>query len=299
MLLIIILYAVLAATFVFAKYAVQCAAPSFLIGFRMVLAGGLLVGYQAFSNRKGLSIKKDDIWLFARTALFHIYLAFTLEFWALQYVSAFKTTMIYATTPFIAAFLSYILYRERLNTRKRVGILIGIAGLIPIFLNAAESSVQVTSLMVFGLPEVALLCSTIFAAYAWFLVKDLMHRGYSLVMINGIAMLGGGILSLITSLVVHGATLPVTDWSMFLLWVGLLIISANIIVYNLYGTLLRQYSITLLTFAGFLCPSFGALYEWLLTGKVISWHYMVSLVLVMTGLYVFYRQELVKDRLIN
>jgi drug/metabolite transporter (DMT)-like permease len=112
-------------------------------------------------------------------------------------------------------------------------------------------------------------------------------------------MLGGGVLSLITSLFVHGATMPVSDWSMFLVWVSMLILTANIVVYNLYGTLLRHYSITLLTFAGFLCPSFGALYEWLLTGKVISWHYMASLVLVMIGLYVFYRQELSKDRLIK
>jgi drug/metabolite transporter (DMT)-like permease len=299
MFLIITLYAVLAATFVFAKYAVACAAPSFLIGFRMVLAGLCLLGYQAVRNKKALSIKTEDYWLFARTALFHIYLAFTFEFWALQYVGAFKTNMIYATTPFIAASLAYILHKERLNIAKKIGILIGVAGLVPIFLTAQESSLDVASLWVVGLPEVVLFSSACFSAYAWFLVKDLMQRGYALVVINGISMLGGGVLSLITSLIVYGPTIPVTNWHMFLLWVGLLILSANIIVYNLYGTLLRRYSITLLTFAGFLCPSFGALYEWLLTGKCVSWHYFVSLALVMTGLYVFYRQELSKDRLIN
>jgi len=299
MFLIILLYAVLASTFVAAKYAVTCAAPAFLIGLRMVLAGCGLIAYQYWRRPSSLRIPRRDWVMFVKTALFHIYLAFTLEFWALQYVSALKTTMIYATTPFIAAFLAYVLHKDRLSRAKKLGILVGVAGLVPVFMTAAESSVHVGSLWLVGLPELVLLAATASAAYAWFLVKELMHKGYSLVTINGIAMLLGGLGSLLTSLCTHGFTAPVSDWHQLLLWMGLLILSANIIVYNLYGWLLRHYSITFLTFAGFLCPSFGAVYEWALTGKAMSWHYALSLLLVITGLYIFYRQELAKEDAIN
>ena len=296
MILIVMLYAILASTFVFAKYAVQFASPTFLIGFRMVLAGIMLLSFCLVKGRGSLGLKADDYWLFFKTALFHIYLAFTLEFWALQYVGALKTTMIFSVTPFVAAILAYLLYNERLNATKKFGIVVGALGLIPVLLSTGEQLVVRSSAWSsISLPDVALLGAVISSAYAWFLVKQLMHKGYSFVLINGIAMLVGGLMSLLTSVLLDGFTMPVNNWPAFLWWVLLLIISANVIVYNLYGSLLRYYSITFLTFAGFLCPSFGAVYEWLLTGKAISWHYMVSLVLVMLGLYIFYRQELVTD----
>ncbi len=299
MILIVVLYAILASTFVFAKYAVQFATPTFLIGFRMVVAGIMLLSFCLIKGRGRLHINPDDFWLFFKTALFHIYLAFTLEFWALQYVGALKTTMIFSITPFVAAILAYILYGERLNRAKKLGILVGATGLIPVLLSSGEGAISQSGWLAIGLPDIALLCAVVSGAYAWFLVKQLMEKGYSFVVINGMSMLGGGILSLLSSILVSGFVMPVTNWPAFLWWVSLLIISANIIVYNLYGSLLRRYSITFLTFAGFLCPSFGAMYEWLLTGKAISWHYLVSLVFVMAGLYIFYRQELVKDRSIN
>lgn len=310
MILIIVLYAVLALTFIFAKYAVALAKPCFLIGFRMIVAGILLLGYQCFARRKELQIPRADLWLFAQTAIFHIYFAFVLEFWALQYVSALKTTMIYSSTPFISALLSYILLGERLSVLKRVGIAIGLGGLVPVFLVTAAQSVTATvdalnqgtgALAVmpdaswigsFMIPEIVLMCAVVSAAYAWFLVKKLMQRGYGLIMINGVAMLLGGVLSMLTAAVMGDLANSVVNWQQFLLWVGLLILSANIIVYNLYGTLLRTYSLTFISFAGFLCPAFGALYEWLFFGGVLSWHYVASFLLVTLGLYVFYRQEL-------
>ncbi len=293
MILIVLLYAVLAATFVFAKYAVAYAAPTFLIGFRMIVAGIALLCFCLLKNQGRLGVAKNDWWLFLKTALFHIYLAFTLEFWALQYVGALKTTLIFSATPFIAALLSYFLYNERLNGAKKLGIFVGTVGLFPVLLYAGQGAGAVSSFISVGLPDLALMIAASSAAYAWFLVKELMHRGYSFVLINGLAMLLGGILSLITSLFIDGFTLPISDWGAFLWWVGLLVLSANVIVYNLYGWLLKRYSLTFLSFAGFLCPSFGALYEWGITGQPVSWHYLVSLFFVMLGLYIFYRQELV------
>lgn len=296
MILIVVLYAILASTFVFAKYAVQFATPTFLIGFRMVLASVMLLSFCLIKGSGKLGLKPEDYGLFFKTALFHIYVAFTLEFWALQYVGALKTTMIFSITPFVAALLAYLLYNERLNKTKKCGILIGAAGLVPVLLSTGEQLVaRAGAWHSISLPDIALLGAVISSAYAWFLVKQLMHKGYSFVLINGIAMLVGGLMSLLTSIVLDGFVMPVSNWPAFLWWVLLLVISANVIVYNLYGSLLRYYSITFLTFAGFLCPSFGAVYEWLLTGKAISWHYMVSLVLVMMGLYIFYRQELIND----
>ncbi|MFA6263437.1 MAG: DMT family transporter [Candidatus Babeliales bacterium] len=292
MFLVVVLYALLALTFPLAKKAVCYAHPSFLIGFRMLIAGTFLLSYQYLFKRARCSINRSDWWLFFKTSLFHIFFAFTLEFWALQYVTALKTTLIYASTPFIAAILSYLLIKEHLSLHKIIGIVIGLCSLLPVIAAATtgpESAMEVARI---SLPEICLLGSVISATYAWFLVKELMIKNYSLSLINGVAMFIGGVLSMILAAFVGGFNHPVSAWMPFLGWVGLLILVANIVVYNLYGWLLHRYSITFLTFAGFLCPSFGMLYEWLFMGGVVTWNHLISLVLVTFGLYIFYRGEL-------
>jgi len=289
MFLIVLLYAILASTFIFAKEAVQYARPCFLIAFRMILAGTILLGYQWLRYRKEFVFKREDYRLFIKVAFFHIFLSFVPEFWALQYVSALKTTIIYSSTPFIAALLTYFLLSERLSSRKFLGILIGLGGMVPVLVSQISGDLDFAHI---SLAEIVLFGAVASSAYAWFLVKKLMHKGYHLGMINGVSMLLGGFMSLITAGVFEGFSAPVNNWPMFLCWVGLLIIAANIIVYNFYGWLLKRYSITFLSFAGFLCPCFGTLYDWLFMGGVISWHYFASLGLITLGLYIFYRDEL-------
>src|SRR3990172_9701700 len=135
MLLVVILYALLASTFIFAKNVLSFAHPCFTIGFRMIIAGMLLLGYQWATGK--ITIQRSHWWFFFKASLFHIYFAFILEFWALQYVSALKTTLIYSATPFIGALLSYVLLRERLTWKKICGAVIGIGGLAPVIMAAA------------------------------------------------------------------------------------------------------------------------------------------------------------------
>lgn len=286
MILVALMYAILASTFILAKNALLFAKPFFLIGFRMVLAGFILLSFAWF--RRHFTIRREDWGLFFRVALFHIYFSFILEFWALQYLSALKTTLIYAMTPFIAALLSYFLLKERLTSSKMLGVAVGLLGMMPIFMSMGGN---VHELLQIGVPDIVLLGAVISGAYAWFLVKKLLQKGYSLAIINGVAMLIGGVLSFGTSLLFETAPF-VNDWQSFLFWVVALIIVSNVVVYNFYGWLLHRYSITFLTFAGFLCPSFAMLYDWLLLGGQFHQRYLVSLVLVTLGLYLFYRQEL-------
>jgi len=296
MILVALLYAVLALTFIFAKNALAYANPFFLIGFRMLIAGTILLSYQYIFQRKHFVAKRSDWWLFFRVSVFHIYLAFVLEFWALQYLSALKTTIIYSATPFIAAILSYFLLSEKLTIKKTIGIGVGLLGLIPVLTSQVGDVATATSGRFISMPEIVLFGAVVSASYAWFLVKELMQKGYGLGMINGIAMLVGGFMSMITAGFFEGFTHPVSNWSGLLFWLVLLILSANIIVYNFYGWLLQRYSITFVSFAGFLCPCFGTLYEWLFMDGQITWQHLASMILITIGLYIFYRDELKKNK---
>lgn len=295
MFLVILLYAILASTFTIAKIALRFAKPFFLIGFRMVLAGTLMISFIYFFQKHKFNITKKDWWLFIKVAIFHVYLAFIPEFWALQYISSSKTNLIYSATPFIAALLAYIFLKEKLTIKKTMGMLIGFGSLIPAFLTRTDIRETVMEMFSISIPELFLLISVVSAAYAWFIVKRLLDKGYSLLLINGIAMFLGGIGAFITSFFVEGTkTCPLFDLWPFLFWTGLLTLVANMIVYNFYGWLLKKYSITFVTSAGFLSPVFGAFYGYFFLAENITWHYFVSLGFIIIGLYLFYKDEIKK-----
>lgn len=293
MFLVVLLYAILASTFTIAKIALSFAKPFFLIGFRMILAGSIMISFIYFFQKSKFKINKDDWWLFIKVAIFHVYLAFIPEFWSLQYLTSSKTNLIYSVTPFVAALLSYILLNEKLSFKKFTGMLIGLLGIIPIFLTQTDTREAAMEFFSISLPELVLLIAVFSGAYAWFVVKKLMDKGYSLLMINGIAMFFGGIGALATSLFVEGmATCPIFNFWPFLGWTSLLVLVANIIVYNFYGLLLKKYSITFVTSAGFLSPVFGAFYGYFFLSEKITWHYFLSLAFVILGLFIFYKDEL-------
>jgi drug/metabolite transporter (DMT)-like permease len=292
MILIILAYAIIALTFPLAKDATLYAKPVFFIGFRMICAGLLMLTYLLVTRKKDLAIKRHDYGLFFRVAATHIYIAFICEFWALSQptIQSSKVNIIYSSTPFIAALLAYYLLNERLTQKKYAGLLIGVAGLIPIILLQSEPFSGEDFFRI-SLPEVSLLVAVCSASYAWFDIKKLMTKGYSLFAINGYAMLIGGIGAFVTSMVVEGnPTQSIFDMQHFLLYIMLLIIISNVIFYNLYGYLLKTYSITFLTFAGFLSPVFGAFFGWV-RGERITWHYFLSLALITLALYLFSQDE--------
>ncbi len=63
MFLVILLYAILASTFTIAKIALSFAKPFFIIGFRMTVAGILMLSFLYFFRREKFVLKKEDRWL--------------------------------------------------------------------------------------------------------------------------------------------------------------------------------------------------------------------------------------------
>ncbi|HXW85711.1 MAG TPA: EamA family transporter, partial [Candidatus Bathyarchaeia archaeon] len=77
--------------------------------------------------------------------------------------------------------------------------------------------------------------------------------------------------------------------ALYTLW---LLIASNIIGYNMYSWLLSYYSVTFLSFAGFITPLFAALFGWFFLGEIIPWQFWVTMGGVFVSLYVFYLDEL-------
>lgn len=310
MMLIVLLYMLFASTFILAKAVLFFIKPLLFIGLRMSLAGALMLGY--YGLRYGIQIKKGSGKLLAQIIIFHIFIAYVFEFWALQYISSAKTALIYNLSPFITALLAALLTKEFISPKKWIGLLIGFLGLIPWLLSSSACEDVFGSFASVSLPEVALLIAVTSAAYGWLVVTKLMKEfEYAPVLINGIGMAGGGVLALLSSFLCEGwpsimyrsAAQICNPWivaqvgidASALLYVAcytaLLILIANIICYNLYGYLLCYYSATFISFAGFICPLFAAGFGWLFLGERISVYFILTFVLILLGLYLFYQDE--------
>jgi drug/metabolite transporter (DMT)-like permease len=337
--LVFILYMLFASTFTLAKAAMLYMAPFFFIGVRMVIAGTVLLGYVYQKvwgqDKSGLlsairAYLARDWKLLLQLGFFHIFCAYTLEFWALQYVSSGKAALIFSASPFITALLLHMLYSERLSRKQWAGLCIGFLGLLPVLIPHIAQESLAGSLGLFSYPELALIGSVVSSCYGWLIFKELMvYRGYEPLTLNGIGMTMGGLGALIVSLVIErgyclsagfakaasgldtgglipGGVIsrelicgtPALYYSFlyygFLYMAGLIVI-ANIICYNLYGYLLKRYSATFLSFAGLTTPLFALLFGYIFLGEPLSLHVLYALSIIGVGLYIFYLEELRKQ----
>lgn len=297
MLYVFLLYALFASVFTIGKTALQFTEPLFLIGTRMMVAGALLIAYQVIRNKASFKFNAS-IW---RQIIFlsacNIYLTNAFEFWGLKYLTSFKTCFIYSLSPFVSALFCYLIFSEKMTKAKWTGLLIGFLGFIPILLSQTSSEEQAGQLFIFSWAELSVVMAVITSVYGWILLKQLVKdNGVSPLSANGLSMLIGGGMALIHSLAVEDWNpIPVTEFMPFLECSLLLIIISNLICYNMYGWLLKRYSPTFMSFAGFTTPVFTALFGWFFLGEVVTWPFYISFVVVIAGLAIFDQDELKKS----
>lgn len=291
MVLIFLLYFLCAVTFPLAKATLSYAQPFFYVGIRMTVAGLLLLSVYRFFKGHLPPIKRSDISLFLQVAFFAIYVAYILDLWSLQYLTSIESVFIFNLSPFIAALFSYFWFAEFMTPLKWIGLVLGSISIFPLlFTHNGESVTLLTDHL---LPLSILIVSVIASAYGWIIMRELIkNRKYSPLMVNGYTMLIGGCVTLLTSYIVENWSPPVFDWPRFVWYTIAMIIISNGIFSNLYSYLLQHYTATLLSFAGFLCPIFACFLGYFCLQEPLSWKLLVSMICIVFGLFLFYREEL-------
>lgn len=297
--LVIVMNLCFAATFSLGKLGLQYSGPLFLLGLRMIFGGIILLVYYGCTTprQQWRAIARKDWFLTIKIILFYNILSYVLEFWALQYMSPLKTTMLWSSLPFVSALLGYFLLQEKLTHLKWWGLLIGTTGMIPIMLIPDERTTAIGSLFSISLPEMAMFVEVVAYAYGGYLAKRIFDKGYSIILVNGWCLLLGGLAMIIMRLCMIPLDPSVTSaYGPTILYALMLALVSEVIGYGIYGLLLKKkYTITFLNFSGFLCPIFAAGISNLVFHEVIDYKYAVALLLIALGLFLFYREELAHD----
>lgn len=289
---VVCMYAIFSSSFPITKVLLKFTTPIFLTGVRMTLAGLLMLGYCIWKYPHRLYFKKEDRWIFVQLVVLCIYLSYMARFWALNYLTAVKGCFFFNFSPLLSSYFSYLLFKEKISKRQWLGFFFSFLALIPILLTSSPAEARLGEFWFISWPEIAMLFSVAASSYQWVLMRKLMHDPhYSPLMVNGSIMATGGVLALCTAWSIEGFY-PVTSSTSFFSYLAAVILISNIISANFYSHLLRSFTATFLSLAGFMSPLFAAFYGWLFLGETVSWHFYVSALILLLGLYLFYQDEL-------
>jgi drug/metabolite transporter (DMT)-like permease len=236
-------------TWVAIKIGLEDCPPLLGAGVRFTVAGVVLLGVAAIQRR---SLRTDRV-LAAVLALAPFAFAYGLVYWGEQYVPSGLAAVLFGILPLYVALLgSVLLHDEPLRAPLLLGVLIGIGGLSLAFLE----SVELGSAEKAALGASALALSPLGAAVGNIAQK---RRAAELdpVVLNGWAMLSGGVLLLVASVMSE-------NWGDFV-WsaesagsIAYLALFGSAIAFVTLTVLLRHISAMAIAFLAMLLP-FGAL----------------------------------------
>lgn len=296
-----------ASTFTVTKIALWYGSPLLLVAFRLLMGGMLLLSaYTVFQNHWSY-LKEKLFWRDVLVLSFCMaYIPYCGEYWAMDYLSSIKTVLLYNLSPFVTALLCYSLSGERLSSKQIMGMMIGFFGALPLLLEstpATDGLVQlIPSINMMSLPELTMFIVMITAAYGWiFIQQSQLKRGYPILLLNSIAMIGGGSLALIHAFI-SGPPYLLNDttqvFSLFVLSATALTVLSTI-GHTLYSYILSGFSATFVSLSALMIPLITAFLSSILLGESVTIQFVVSMVLISLGLVLFYIDEIAYPNIIE
>jgi drug/metabolite transporter (DMT)-like permease len=288
---IIVLQALFATSFPMGKYLMNFVSPLFLSGTRMLIAGGILLAYEWYRST-AFNFQRKHFWIFAQIIVLGMYATYALRLYSLRVLPVWKVSSFYNLSPFLTALYAYLLFDQRLSKKQWLGLSIGFIGMIPMLVSSTPAEASMGEIFYISQYEIFLLVSVSLHCYSWILIQKLVkYKNYQTSIVNGICMASGGFISLLNAYALEG-TPQISNPAAFCKGLIVMIFISNILCHNIYAGLLKKYSATFMSFTSFLGPIFAALYGWAFFQEKISWHFYVSIMIVLTGLYIFYQDEL-------
>jgi drug/metabolite transporter (DMT)-like permease len=294
MIWVFILFGLFAGSFSLSKVTLNYGDPIFSVGYRMLLAGFLLLSCQVFCNRQKFEWRTLPMRTLLLLGIINIYLPNLMEISAMRYMTSTKVCLLYSFSPFLAALMSYYTVKEKLGWRKLLGLLIGFLGILPSIMADSGTGVELYNFSWITIPEMLVLLSVLCSVHGWLILQKLVVKNQlSPIIINGVSMFIGGIIALLHSYIAQESwdPFPINNVELFLRNTFFLCLISNIIGYNLYGYLLKRFSATFMAFAGLITPVFASIIGWYFLREPISGCHFISVLIFCLGLVIFYNEE--------
>lgn len=281
--------------FIVGKLSVRYASPVFITFIRKLFSGIIsYVLYLIFKKQKEHLLKLSwfDALLIFLLGFFYSFCKSVFAFWGMKYLPAGRAAFIINLGPFITAIFSYIFFQEKMTIKKMLGMLLGFIG-IGIFFFDTTSDYIGYSVGIFSLPEISIALGVVSNSLGLMLMRYLVRvRKVSPFFFNFYSMIIGSLLSLF-AIGYDGSLWGIHHGLMHHFLILIFIISLlNTFSTNFKALLLKKYSATLLAFTSFSIPLFVAIFGRFLFDEEITSTFVMSFIIVIIGLYIFYSEEL-------
>lgn len=294
MLFLFFTHFLIASTYSIIKLALEQTTPYVLVTVRLLLGGGFLVLLHPLSKIK--NYWRDSY--FRKTVLNLVfilaYIPYMCEYWSMVAVSSIKACLLYNLAPFITAIIAHFIIHSRITTRQWIAIIIGFIGSIPILLQDNDSFL-LGMRQKFSFAELIILVAVIVNAYGWIIVEDVQQKkGYPPLLLNGIAMFGGGVVAALHTFFVSNT--PLISGTTSLFWGYTIALTvASTMGSLLYSHMLNRYSATFVSLTALSTPVFGALFSYFLLNEALTPAFFVTMIIVSGALILFYSDESIKN----
>lgn len=259
--------------------------PLFLIGFRGLISGILLLAIHYSYEKKTSTnlIKYKHQYLYA--IVFGFIAPFALTATILNKLPIVDTTILYTSEPIITYLLAAYFFRERLNKKQIIYLLFGTAFAFTAVIIEAE--LERVSLISWQEPLIIFIAAVM--AIGWLAIGKLTHLKEPEDAIVGIGLVTTGIVATTMSLHLEDIKFS-TDTLPILLFI-LMIFFGDLIVTRMRAKLSKQYSATLLSLICIFVPFITALHEQIFHHQQYSYKFFLIIIPSLLCFIAFYLEE--------
>ena len=282
------IYLIWGSTYLAIRFAIDTIPPFLMVGFRYLLAGGLLYAWVAWRReaRRPSGAEWRSAMLFG--SCFFLFGNGGVS-WAETRISSGIVALLIAMVPLWMTLMeTYLRGWSRPTRLATIGLVLGFAG-VALLIGPGES---ITKAAVDPWGAFALVCSSLGWAYGSVHAKDAPHPP-SLLQAAAMQMLCGGLLSLIVGL-------SVGEWGSFRLGAVTprsiaallyLIVFGSIVAFSAYTYLLRVTRPARVATYAFVNPTVAVFLGWALGGEVVTGRTLAAGAVVITGVILILRSR--------
>ena len=251
-------------------------------GYRFFLSGVFTFFIGCVLEKKLLTMKRSSVWHIFRQGLLQTTIQYVCFYIGLAYTTGTKGSIINASQGFFALIAAHVMLKnEKMNLKKTVGCVLGLAGVVVVNLSPGAWGSGFTMKG----EGMVLLCTIVYAV-SMVLLK-LISDEESPMTITAYQTLTGGVLLIAIGFLMGGRVNGFTGKSVILLiYMALL----STVAFSVWTVLMKYNPVGKVAVYTFTIPIFGAALSGLILGEnVLEWKNLAALVLVSAGIIIVNR----------
>ena len=247
-------------------------------GIRFLLAGVLVSLFCIFRGKRLSAKRKSDISWLLLLAIVNTTLHYMFAYIGLSNNSSGRSTILDSMNGFFLIFLSAFFFKDdRLNTRKLIGCIMGLIGIVLINIDPNGGFFDNISFRGDGMILINALCGAFGG-----IITRIVSRKTNIISATGYSMTIGGALLVLLS-ICTGIKSP---WNIQLsgILVMFILVLISAVCFAIYNKLLSYHPISEIAIYNALIPVLGVIFASVILNEQFKWQYFVSVFLVAVGI---------------